>query len=78
MSVRPVAAVLLTLALAGSAAQALAAGPTAPDAAPSAAQGPGGGIGWDGPAALSIGWDTPSTRSIGWDGPSADAAVGQV
>ncbi|MEU1285232.1 hypothetical protein [Kitasatospora sp. NPDC005856] len=88
MSVRPLAAVLLTLALAGSVAPAFAAGPTAPDATPSAAQGPGGGIGWDGPVAQSIGWDGPSADSIGWDSPSPESigwdvpsahdAVGQV
>lgn len=78
MSVRPLAAVLLTLALAGSVAPAFAAGSTSSDAAPSAAQGPGGGIGWDGPVAQSIGWDGPSPDSIGWDAPSAHDAGGQV
>ncbi|MFE4393448.1 MULTISPECIES: hypothetical protein [Streptomycetaceae] len=67
MAVRPLAAVLLTLALAGSAAPAFAAGTTATDA-PSATQGPGGGIGWD----------NPSARSIGWDAPPADDAVVQA
>lgn len=78
MAVRPLAAALLTLALAGSAAPAFAAGPSAPDATPSAVQGTDGSIGWDTPGPGSIGWDAPSARSIGWDAPPVDGFAGQV
>ncbi|MFJ7905455.1 hypothetical protein [Kitasatospora sp. NPDC096204] len=78
MAVRPFAAALLTLTIAGAAAPALTAGPTASAAAPSAVQGTGGSIGWDLPGADSIGWDTPSPRSIGWDAPPVDDLAGRV